>query len=123
MHLGLFISTPCISDGSVFLYFPLCITLLYFQMLVESEDEKWIYTKFIHSDSLPMCCFCFLEGHLCMHCLCIPSVLYAYRGVYERRLFSPDVCLFLLVSYTKIVVAWAEIHLRKCSLIKGHTPN
>lgn len=35
--------------------------------------------------------------------------------------FSPAVWLFLVLSYTKVMVAWAIIYLRKSSLIRRHT--
>ena len=85
------------------------------QMLVGSENEKWTYTQFIHSWQFTHVLLLFLRRDTPLYALltmvgCIPLFC-----------FSPDVWLFLLVSYTEIVVAWAVIYLRKCSLIKGHT--
>ena len=58
------------------------------QMLVESEDEKWIYTKFIHSWHFTHVLLLFLRRDTPLYALLMhSSLLYAYRGVYERRLF------------------------------------
>lgn len=86
MHLGVFVSTPCISDGSVFLYFHSVLLFYTSQMLVESEDEKWIYASSSILDSLPMCCFCFLEGTSSV-CIAYAFLSLMHTEVYERRLF------------------------------------
>lgn len=86
-------------------------------------QRNWIYTKFIHSWQFTHVLLLFLrrDTPLCMHCLCIPLFCMHTEECMNADCFSPDVCLFLLVSYTKIVVAWQKSTLRKCSLIKGHT--
>ena len=85
------------------------------QMLVDSENEKRTYTKFIRSWQFTHVLLLFLRRDTPLY------ALLTMVGCILLFCFSPDVWLFLLVSYTKIVVTWAVIYLRKCSLIKGHT--
>lgn len=110
--VGVFISPYYLSDSQMFPYFfpPIC-DFYNPEMLVNLDSERWTYTEFSQSWHFIDMWLLFLRDTF------LQALLSLVVAFLSSVCFSPDICLFLLLSYTKEIVAGAITHLRKFNLL------